>query len=380
MKTIRYVLINLLAAVLCGGRIFAAEGFDESVDRNAPNFVHASVLVCGPSTSLYGGAGHAAIRLQCPHYELDEVFSYEGEPIKQQVLRFFLGELKMGMFATPFKTFLKDYAADGRSVSEYPISLSPQAKVRLWKLMDDRIAEGAYLPYDHIRKGCAQTALKNILLSIAPEPISVGELPPKFGRTRREILHDYLIYAKWPRLMLHLITGPNCNLALSSSDLVIVPEDMIDYLLATRVNGIPVIISQPIEHLPQTLEVKSLWNTVSPMVVACLLLVLSIIGCFVGKRWIHAALLMLYALLAVFETYISVFSSLPCAAWNVLLIVFNPLPLVFWKWRKYWGLPYAAVLIVWSAWVFLAPHLPTDPAFAILALAYSIIFYFRGRH
>lgn len=337
-----------------------------------PSDVRASILICGSGNTLYGAAGHAVIRMQSSECDSDMVYSYEGEQISHNVLRFFLGRLKMGMFAFPTQDFIEEYRREGRGIWEYPLNLSPQAKSRLWNMLDERIAEGASLSYDYIYRGCAQTALKNILIAIEPEPITVGELPARLSKSRREILHDYLVDAPWTRLMLHFIAGANCENARASSDRVIVPEDIADYLSVTRVNGKPVITSKSIDILPQTLKVKGLGSIISPMVVASFLLILAIIGCFSGKKWIHVAFLALYALLAVFETYLSFLSSLPCSAWNVLLIPINPLPIIFWRWRRYWRWPFAALLVGWSGWVILAEHLPTDPAFAILVLSVAL--------
>lgn len=335
-----------------------------------PSDIKASILICGPSDTLYGAAGHAAIRVQSSECELDAVYSYEGEQISHNIIRFFLGRLKMGMFAFPTQDFIEEYRREGRGIWEYPLNLSPQAKSRLWNMLDERIAEGASLSYDYIYRGCAQTALKNILSAIDPEPITVGELPARLSKSRREIFHDHLGDAPWTRLMVHFITGANCEIARASSDRVLIPEDIVDYLLVTRVNGETVITSQSIDILPQTLKVKGLWSIISPMVVASFLLILAVIGCFTGKKWIHVAFLALYALLAVFETYLSFLSSLPCSAWNVLLIPFNPLPILFWHWCRFWRWPFAILVVGWSCWVLLASHIPTDPAFAILALAF----------
>ena len=62
---------------------------------------------------------------------------------------------------------------------------------------------------------------------------------------------------------------------------------------------------------------------------------------------------------------------------NWLLIPFNPLPLVFWKWRRYWALPYAVILAVWAACMVLAPHKLTDSALIVMTLAY-IAFYAKN--
>ena len=58
----------------------------------------------------------------------------------------------------------------------------------------------------------------------------------------------------------------------------------------------------------------------------------------------------------------------------MLMVLFNPLPLLLWKWRSYWALPYAILLaigvIVLACW----PHMLIDPAFLVLALAYVVLF------
>lgn len=365
-----YVLI--FATVLACGKIFAAEEFDTTVDRSDPNFVHASILYFGPADTLYGCVGHIAIRLTCPHYELDEVFSYEGEPVKRQVWRFLSGQLKMGMFATPAEVCLKEYAAEGRGAWEYPLDLSPAAKIRLWKILDERVAEGPNLPYDYIRRGCAQSSLKNLFAAIAPE--KTGDCPPaKLGMTRRDIMHKTLVDFPWTRLFIHLTTGPEADRMVSATDCIIMPSDLIGYLSAVRVNERPLLVGKPRELQPQTgTDPGEKWG-LSPFWCAVILLFSAIVGWFWAKRTIFGLLAALYVVLAVFETYVGVFSTLPAAAWNVLLIPFNPLPILAWKWRKYWRLPFAALLVAWALWVFFAPHLPTDPAMAVLALAFACV-------
>lgn len=366
------IRLILLAAALCCTRTFAAEELDATVDRNAPDFIRASILYCGPVDTLYGCVGHIAIRLTCPHYELDEVFSYEGEPVEHQVWRFLSGQLKMGMFATPAADYLKEYAAEGRGAWEYPLNLSPAAKVRLWKLLDERVAEGPNLPYDYIRRGCAQSALKNLFAAISPEKI--GDCPPaKLGMTRRDVMHETLVDFPWTRLFIHLTTGPEADRMVTATDCVIMPRDLIDYLRGVRVNGAAILVGKPREVQPQTGTVPGGKGGLSPFWCAVILLFLAVIGWFWAKRAIFALFAALYVALAVFETYVGVFSTLPAAAWNVLLIPFNPLPILFWKWRRYWAKPFAALLVAWALWVFVAPHLPTDPALAVLASAFAIV-------
>jgi len=68
------------------------------------------------------------------------------------------------------------------------------------------------------------------------------------------------------------------------------------------------------------------------------------------------------------------FSNLTAMGWNWLIVPFNLLPLVFWKWRKTWALWFAGLLVLWEVGMIFYPHRLTDPAYLVLVAAY-IIFY-----
>lgn len=365
----------MVVALLAGAWALSGRAaVSDEVDRASPDFIRASLLVCGPGGSLYGCVGHAAIRLRCPHYGLDNVFSCEGEPIANQVLRFFAGDLKMGMFAVPAETFLREYRDAGRSVVQYPLALSPAAKVRLWKLLDERVAEGALLPYDYVKRGCAHVALRSILQAVEPESAETDRPPRQAGRTRRDILVDALVGHPWSRLLVCLIAGPEADRINAPTDVVVMPADLVDYLRGLRVGGGPVLRDPCEEIHPQTAHDAGWGRILSPMSCSVLLLVLSVAGLFRGRKPIHGGLLALQAVLAVLETYVCAFSCLPASGWNVSLVLFNPLPFAFWMWRKAWGAPYAAVLVAWSVWMCASPHRLTDPALPVLALAYAVVY------
>lgn len=59
-------MTRLIVALLVG--VLALTGgaaISDEVDRMAPDFIHASLIVCGPGGSLYGCAGRAALRPCC---------------------------------------------------------------------------------------------------------------------------------------------------------------------------------------------------------------------------------------------------------------------------------------------------------------------------
>ena len=127
----------------------AAQGFNDTIDRLALDFVRVSLVVANPGDILYSAFGHAMLRLQCPTFNLDYIFSYESEPIRDNWIRFFRGDLKMGMYALNPDTVYAPYSADGRDVKEYRLNLTPSQKQELWRIMDELVAKGPDQPYDY---------------------------------------------------------------------------------------------------------------------------------------------------------------------------------------------------------------------------------------
>ena len=253
-------------------------GFSDNIDRTDPNFIKASLLVMGPGKELYSCAGHACFRLECPTFKHDYCFSYEGESASDQIFKFFAGKLKMGMFAIPTQEFLKQYVEGGRGVRQYVLNLSPACKVRLWKLLDELVAKGADLPYDHIKRGCAQSTMNTLLMAIRPEPLVYPPLPVKAELSRREILHSYIEAYPWTRLMLHMISGPAADYAATDIGKIITPDDMLSFLRGLQVNGQVVLPTEPVELLTQTLHNQR--TIFTPMIASILAVALSVVGWF----------------------------------------------------------------------------------------------------
>ena len=155
-------------------------------------------------------------------------------------------------------------------------------------------------------------------------------------------------------------------------DKVITPDDLLDYLRRIRVEGRPILTAEPRELLPQTL--KSSRCLISPMMVAVFLVVLAVVGLFRFTASISFFLLFVQSIIGLAESYIVFVSDLPASSWNWLVVPFNPLPLVLWRWRRYWAWGFVAILLVWEAFMLFSPHQLTDPAYLVIVLAY-VVFY-----
>jgi len=113
-KMERWILISLVAMLIpacasANGNVSETEkdnNQSDSIDREAPDFVTVSMLVAEPSDVLYSCVGHCALRLECPTFNLDYIFSYEGDNLEEEKFKFLLGKLKMGLLAVPTEEYL----------------------------------------------------------------------------------------------------------------------------------------------------------------------------------------------------------------------------------------------------------------------------------
>ncbi len=347
----------------------SAQAVPDTVDED---FVIASLLISEPGGYLYSRLGHAALHMRCPEHGLDYVFSYESENIRTNPLKFLSGKLRMGLVAVSPEEYLKAFEAAGRGVKEYALNIPVERKRELWRVLDNHMMEGLDIKFDFLKRGCAHGCLSLIKEGLGDTGMEFGQWPEYFeGATRREITYEHLKDFKWSTFILHFI----CNGAIdrtncSNEEKVIIPADLPFVLSHATIDGVPVISEEPVEVLPSVWKQQE--SRFTPILAALILLVLTIVCIFLKSSVMDYVLLGIQTILGLAALYLLLFSSLICTDWSWLIVLFNPLPLIFWKWRRHWTLPYAVVLLVWAALMFFWPHLLTDPAYIILACTLAI--------
>ena len=350
----------------------AAQGFNDTIDRLAPDFVTVSLVVCDPDEVLYSTLGHAALHLQCPVFNLDYIFTYESENVRDKIGTFLKGDLKMGMYAFPTPLFLDVYRYSGRGVKEYTINLTPLQKQNLWRIMDNHVAEGANIPYDYFRRGCAKSVVHVMHEAIGHTAIHYAPWADKYTQhTMREIACSFVDNSPWIEFVSYFLIGVEADKDYPCEQKLIVPTDLVEvWQKATFDNGEPVLDSEPRILLEATHHNEGTWCT--PLLVSILLLLLAL----APWKAVDYALFALYTAIGAVMTYLIVFSDLPCTDWNWLIIPFNILPALVWPWRRYWALPYAAILFIWCLVMsgeFLWGHVLVDWPHIILALSFIVV-------
>ena len=362
--TARLLLIALLMAVGVSS-VKAVEPGDSIVDED---FVRASVVMADPGDVLYSTVGHVGIHMECPEHGLDYVFSYESEDASHKVLSFLAGNLKMGMFAIPFEDYLEIYRAEGRGVRQYKLNLPIDVKRNLWRILDNHLLEGAYLPYDYIKRGCAYSALTMLKEGLDTIPIQYGAWPETFTHlTRRELTELQEKDFPWTWFFLNLICNGEIDDECAMEEKTIMPSDLKFVLQHASVQGQQLLSDEAEVLLPSNHRPKAHWC--SPLLIAIVILILTLICLFLKSGIMDYVLLAIQSVIGIITVYLVFFSRLVCTEWSWLIIPFNPLPLLLWKWRRRWCLPYAVIIGIWALVMWLWPHTLTDLPYIVLALA-----------
>ena len=352
----------------------AAQGFNDTIDRLAPDFVKVSLCVADPtdaSQDALGTSGHAFLRLQCPTFNHDYCFSYEGENVNDNLYRYLSGQTKMGMFAIPTDEYLQDYRNWNRSVHEYALALPPEAEIRLWEIMDNHLTPGITLRQDLNKYGCAITVVRYIKQALGDTPIEYDPNEEMAGMTRREIGYRSLANHPWLRLSSMIFTDNSADKDLPVDEKLIIPADLAAVWQRATIQDQPMAtyVGDLVEGAP--LDNSKPWFT--PIIAAVLILLITIgFACTKYPYW-DWFLLGVQALLGLALICLWIIMSQFGGSAYVLLLLFNPLPLIGWKWRKYWTLPYAVLLAIGVVVLLCLPHMLIDPAFLVLALSYVVL-------
>lgn len=247
MKRIKRIFLAalLLLPLTAMGQESAQEGsaLNDSVDRMAPDFVTVSICIADPTDwhdDMLGVLGHAFLRLQCPRFNLDYCFSYEGQSANDDIMGLLTGSLKMGLFAEHTEEYIKPYFKWNRTVREYTLNMPPVAEQRLWEIMDRHLEEGMDMPLDLAEHGCVQTIVQNVRQALDTTRIEYGEWPAEYSLSRSEILDRKLEPYPWLNLLAKSLgMYGNFDQACSNEEKIILPYQLVEVWQNATVHGEP---------------------------------------------------------------------------------------------------------------------------------------------
>lgn len=381
-RTILSILFLAFALTMVGQKqeLSVAErnaqmGFNDTIDRLADDFVFVSLMVADPTDwrdDVLGTQGHAFLRLQCPVFDLDYCFSYEGEHVNTQLSKYAQGKLKMGMFAYPTDAYLEDYRRWNRAVHEYRLNLPPDVETRLWEIMDNKLSRGLSMKLDLSRRGCAISVVHFIKAALQDIPIVYPQGTRYETLSRREILYQDMEANPWLRLVSCAMVPNAYDKDCSIDEKLIAPADLAEVWSQSTVNG--KVFAEYIGDIVSSTHTESEPPFITPQLLAWALLLITLLMVAIGAKWWKWVLLGLQFLMGLLLLYVALFTQQFAGAGWLMMVLFNPLPLLLWKWHKYWQLPYAVLLLIEVLVLVCWPHMLVDPAYIILLLSYSVLF------
>ncbi len=266
----------------------ALQGFNDTIDRSAPDFVKVSLCIADPtdqSQDYLGMTGHAFLRLQCPVFNLDYCFSYESERIKGQVWDFITGKLKMGMFAIPTKEYIQDYRLWRRAVHEYHLSLPPEAEQRLWEQMDNHMLNERDMQMDLFKFGCTNTILRYVERALSPATITYNWPEKYLTCSAMEIVEEHLNPYPWTLLGVKLIAGKEFASVSTPKQKIIFPSDLLEVWSSATIEGEPMLSYAGDLVEAEPVEVTRTWFTPAVCGVCLLILLGGLIAFLVYRKY-----------------------------------------------------------------------------------------------
>ena len=375
LLNILLIMLVMLMAGVC--RVSAKEQyidpvFGDTINRGAEDFIKVSLLVADPGMASWSVFGHACLRMQCPTFGVDYCFSYESQDVKRRIGRFLSGNLMMGLFAIPLDEYCSYYREEGRGVYEYPLNLPPHVEQELWRVLDEHVAEGIYITYDYFKRGCTITCIDFLNEALDGKKIQYGQLPSDLST--RDYAYRYMQDFPWVWFAWNFICGVDGDEIQTKERQLFFPFDLAKAWQNATLNGKTLVSKEPNVLVRGEAQMPQGWFT--PIMMAFMILILAIGNLFWKKPYGDWLFLAVQTALGLLMTYLIFFSDLCCTSWNWLIIPFNILPILLWKWRKYWALPYACALLLWNVAMavgLLWGHVLVDWSHIVLVIAWSLV-------
>ena len=342
----------------------AAQGFNDTIDRLAPDFVKVSYCVAEPGSTIPTAFEHSWLRLQCPAFGLDKSFTLEAD-LSGGIP--FINNAPMKVVEVDTEEYLQTYQHDQRKVRAYELNLSPEEEQRLWELCDKEL-QYREKNNDLVFNSCSHISLRLVREAIAPKKIEYAPWDDKFlNRSVREIMIDN-INSRWIRFCLFLCGGRYEDVVRRESALII-PSEQVEVWQKATVDGQPLI--KCTEELVAGGETEAeCWFT--PLMMVLILLLLSIANVFYKRTWLDWTLVSIQAVIGCLMIYLALVSNMSYVTWNHYMVLFTPLPLILFKWRDKWGVYYAGILVLWIIVCSLWPHKLIDIEHIIIAMAIAV--------
>lgn len=377
-----------------------AETAGDTLHAVAEDSVQVSLLTCSPGELVYELYGHTALRVR----ELrggvwsDWVFNYGTFSFEQShfMWRFMLGETDYELGVVPYSLFYNAYVREERGLYEQRLRLTqPEARRLVAALATNLRPENATYRYNFFYDNCVTRAIDRIEQAVDGKVVwpAAGD----GGKTLRDIVHEYSAVSPWNCFGQDLLLGAEADRPASLRHQMFAPmyaEKFLSQARVVRDGQAAAPLSDPVlTLLPPQSGAQGGAFPLTPKWAFGILLALTAALCVAEWRggkyyWLYDALLLLaQGVAGCIISFLFFFSSHPAVGSNWLIVLFNPLPLLFFAWlmrdasrgHRSWGMYVQPVLLVLTLAFGLAgvQNFPPEVYLIVLTLALRVAAHFH---
>jgi hypothetical protein len=306
--------------------------------------IRISLVTCAPGSEIYALFGHTAIRYENYTRRQDLVFNYGMFSFNTPnfVMRFLMGKTDYQLGAVPYSHFEMEYAMRGSDVYQQVLNLTQEEKVRLVMLLDENYhPSNRTYRYNYFYDNCTTRARDKVEQGIEGKVVyPESEKMCSF----RSIVREYTAGHEWSAFGIDLCLGSEADEPIDERKQMFSPFYMLEYARGAMIHRADTIV-------PFVKEEKLLLDFSSkdedvfkkdedvflPSPWACALIwwvltfVVTALGIKNGKvYWLWDILLFgAQGLAGCIIAFLFFFSIHPTVGSNWLLLILNPLPLLY---------------------------------------------------
>ena len=342
--------IYLLAFVLLAWLPMSAQDASSAEDSasvvSQMDSIEVSLLTCTPGKDMYAKFGHTALRVRDYTIHRDVVFNYGCFDYNANnfVLKFVLGQTDYLLDAEEFEFLKYRYGMLGNGVSEQVLNLSQEEANRLLALLLENLRpENQEYRYNWLYDNCTERARDMIEKAVDGHIEYAKVTNPEI--TVREMLHHCLETSPWVAFGIDLILGAEIDQKVTDRIMMFLPDVLrreSDGAHIIRQDGTQVeYISGRAVVLEDTNEPEKAYTVGSPLFVFSLLLLftLALFAYELRHRryvlWLDVVMHVCQGLAGLLVAFLFFLSEHPAVDSNWLVIILNPLPLLYVVWLIY---------------------------------------------
>ena len=310
-----------------------------SVQSQSTDSIRFSLLTCAPGTEIYSLFGHTAIRYENYTRRIDVVFNYGMFSFNTPnfIFRFVAGETDYQLGIAPYSYFEAEYAMRGSSVYQQVLNLTQSEKERLLTILENNyLPENRIYRYNYFYDNCTTRARDKIEECIEGKVVYPDSLS---GKSYRSIVHEFTAGSPWNEFGIDLCLGAEADKEINKRQQMFSPFYMKyyasnAYIVDAGGTRRPLILDETkIVDVEQD-EVQPGF-VLSPLMCGALFLALCVVmawGQWKTQRIWWGWDIVLYGLQGLagcIIAFLFFFSVHPTVGSNWLLILFNPIPLLY---------------------------------------------------